>query len=543
MNSANVRRSSRRKSKIDCEDGTIETLDDIASGAGPRKRNKTSSRNNELISDPSLVEMQAEMEVEGLQRSRFMNSKKKKTPVELSKEQTSKSWLLDQNLSEECRPRTEYEELQHLSEQTKSKVRKRGRGGNLMTRMEEEHGGIELVTMMEEQHTAIKSDKQEEEDLEESFLRVEGMVEGVNSDDDFVDDGYDDDDYEEEGNDEKERDCEEEIEVEEEDNHNPATVLGRDNGINKTINTNMVFNRGRYRKNVKGKRISTGAKSFKAKYLAERHGKALGAYSVGNRVEAVRQLHDVSTFAPGAPQIYSSLGLMYETTAEERAKYFETDEDDDKSSFQQKVKEYLEGDLDGSLKAQVALAEKAHSAYHVAACLNRRNFSLWTRAGDVARSIADMYDEAMRLSIDGTKISGFRSLKKKWLRQSRDLYKEADRLCPSGVDIPSKLAAAHLELHELAESLNILTDLKQKDDIYLNEHHSIGERDRTEVEKNYALWLLFADLMLRIGYECTQYNRGETVEGSNAKKWFMTKFMKKYSKVRKSFRSFLFIHL
>jgi hypothetical protein len=50
-------------------------------------------------------------------------------------------------------------------------------------------------------------------------------------------------------------------------------------------------------------------------------------------------------------------------------------------------------------------------------------------------------------------------------------------------------------------------------------------RPRTELEKSYSAWLLYADLIIRIGYECTRWNnRCSIIEKYMFKPW-----MKKHS--------------
>lgn len=49
---------------------------------------------------------------------------------------------------------------------------------------------------------------------------------------------------------------------------------------------------------------------------------------------------------------------------------------------------------------------------------------------------------------------------------------------------------------------------------------------RSELERSYSAWMLYSDLMLRIGYECTRWNRGIlTNENATFRRW-----LKKYSR-------------
>ena len=86
----------------------------------------------------------------------------------------------------------------------------------------------------------------------------------------------------------------------------------------------------------------------------------------------------------------------------------------------------------------------------------------------------------------------------------------ADNLKPPGIDVPAKLAAIHMELGNLADALTLLTDLKNRGSGRAAKSVEGGNvpADRSEFESSYRAWWLYADLMLRIGHECTQWNRG-----------------------------------
>eukprot|EP00590_Aulacoseira_subarctica_P008047 CAMPEP_0172430746 /NCGR_PEP_ID=MMETSP1064-20121228/55847_1 /TAXON_ID=202472 /ORGANISM="Aulacoseira subarctica , Strain CCAP 1002/5" /LENGTH=88 /DNA_ID=CAMNT_0013177039 /DNA_START=131 /DNA_END=393 /DNA_ORIENTATION=+ len=61
-------------------------------------------------------------------------------------------------------------------------------------------------------------------------------------------------------------------------------------------------------------------KNFSSQRLAEKHGDALGAHARGQQRQAVSKLAEVAAAAPIAPQLYSSLGLVYENMLHESGK-------------------------------------------------------------------------------------------------------------------------------------------------------------------------------------------------------------------------------
>ena len=133
--------------------------------------------------------------------------------------------------------------------------------------------------------------------------------------------------------------------------------------------------------------------------------------------------------------------------------------------------------------------------------------------------------------------------KRYWIEQAKDDYHSADLLHPPGITVPAKLAAAHMELGNLSEALTLLTDLKNasfaavrtrdsKRDEELDgnvQHVSSNERshyrERTELEKSYPAWLFYANLMLTIGHECTQWNQGN----HSNENYMFRRWLRKYS--------------
>lgn len=102
--------------------------------------------------------------------------------------------------------------------------------------------------------------------------------------------------------------------------------------------------------------------------------------------------------------------------------------------------------------------------------------------------------------------------KRRWQEEALRDFTVADNLKPPGIDVPAKLAAIHLDLGNLSDCLTILTDLKN--------------RSRAEFHSSYKAWLLYSDLMLRLGHECIQWNQGlQSNENYMVRRW-----LRKYSK-------------
>jgi hypothetical protein len=277
-------------------------------------------------------------------------------------------------------------------------------------------------------------------------------------------------------------------------------------------------------------------RNFNSTRMAEKHGAALGAHIQGRPALAIRRLKQVATLAPSAPQIYSSLGMIYEDLLQEsQRKYAATESrtslvpvDDERkmppqldskrlilhadselesftgerASFQgegvpgtkRHASQVQESEVqDNVLLEQLNLAKKAYGSYHVAAILCKRDYSLWLRAADTAYEIAVLHTTIMKLpGVPKTVVDYHRGEKLRWLDDAKNDYQTADNLNPPGIEIPAKLAHVMIELGMLSEALTILTSLKS----------------HVEFASSYRAWLLFADLMLRIGHECNQWNHG-----------------------------------
>jgi Nucleosome binding factor SPN, SPT16 subunit len=119
-------------------------------------------------------------------------------------------------------------------------------------------------------------------------------------------------------------------------------------------------------------------KNFKSYKLAQRHGEALGAHARGLNVAAVDKLKEVATAAPVAPQIYSSLGLVYESMLREEMQKAKGKENLVKGIDHSK-RQSNESNVDTleSVCERIKLAKKTFGSYHVAALLCKMDFSLW----------------------------------------------------------------------------------------------------------------------------------------------------------------------
>jgi len=134
-------------------------------------------------------------------------------------------------------------------------------------------------------------------------------------------------------------------------------------------------------------------KNFKSFKMAQRHGEALGAHARGLNILAVDKLKGVAAAAPVAPQLYSSLGLVYESMFREETEKAKRAVHVDRAQEYNKIAD-SEGfetlpNWDESnprkeedpahLKERVKLANKTFGSYHVAALLCKMDYSLWVR--------------------------------------------------------------------------------------------------------------------------------------------------------------------
>lgn len=181
------------------------------------------------------------------------------------------------------------------------------------------------------------------------------------------------------------------------------------------------------------------------------------------------------------------------------------------------------------LQRRLELSQKAYASYHVAALLCKRDFVLWERSGDAAVKVAQISSELIdhmtkhpladssvsveaKSTDDTTTPSGFdpnespekwRSDRTQWLEHALSAYQSSDNLRPPGVDLPCKLAQVHMRLGNIPDALSILTDLKNN-----TASGTSFDGENGGMEGSYQCWLLYAELMMRIGFECNQWNEG-----------------------------------
>ncbi|VEU42775.1 unnamed protein product [Pseudo-nitzschia multistriata] len=271
-------------------------------------------------------------------------------------------------------------------------------------------------------------------------------------------------------------------------------------------------------------------RNFQSFKMAQKHGDALAAHARGQPGLAIEQLKEVARGAPSAPQVYSSLGMVYEDMLKESRKrhrhemelsgatssvestkqkteVIQAEESDQGESKEESIP-------DRFLANQCILATKAYGSHHVAAILCKKDFTLWVRAGDSAIDIADVHDEVMKLPHLSEKLCEYHSMeKRRWQDEALRDFIVADNLKPAGIDVPAKLALMHMQLGNLSEALTILTDLKN--------------RAGYDFHCSYRAWMLYSDLMLRLGHECIQWNKGiQTNENYMFRRW-----LRKFSKI------------
>lgn len=266
----------------------------------------------------------------------------------------------------------------------------------------------------------------------------------------------------------------------------------------------------------KRKRSMYRLRNFKSQRLAQKHGAALGAHALGKPMEAIQKLKQVAREAPSAPQIYSSLGMVYEDMLQESqrksSKSHEKFHENKPRALKRSSKQSKDANIpDQDLQEQLELAKKAYGAYHVSAILCKRDYSLWLRAADSASEIANTHASIMGLlSIPESVREYHREERRRWLEEAKNDYQAADNLQPPGIDIPGKLAFVLMELGQISDALTLLTDLKSS----------------PEFGSSYNAWLLYSDLMLRLGHECTQWNRGMQDNGN----YMFRRWLRKLSK-------------
>ena len=285
--------------------------------------------------------------------------------------------------------------------------------------------------------------------------------------------------------------------------------------------------------------------------MAQRHGDALGAHARGLPQLAIAQLQKVARDAPSAPQVYSSLGMVYRdmfvtarnkwvaagrSTGDEETVVPDKVVDEESSSLPESNNlQTKDGDDDimdlndvppdetttttptataatnipPVYREALDLAKRAYGSYHIAAILCKKDYDLWIRAADMACDIADMLGDVSVYRANAAANNNdnnhnnhnkddpdlqCKKEQERWYNEAKNDLQTADNLKPPGLDVPIKLASVYMELGHFSEALTLWTDLLQRS--------SLTEQFR------HTAWLLYAECMLHIGHECQQWNSG-----------------------------------
>jgi Fe-S cluster assembly iron-binding protein IscA len=202
-------------------------------------------------------------------------------------------------------------------------------------------------------------------------------------------------------------------------------------------------------------------KNFQSVRMAQRHGDALKFHARGQPKLAIEALKKVAQDAPSAPQVYSSLGMVYEDMLRESLKRSQRASVPDISAEEQTIDTLFDkGDVleqdqtipDSNLAEQLDFSKKAYGSYHVAAILCKQDFSLWIKAADCAIDTAEIHGRAMVLTNVSMEIREYhRSEKQRWYAEALGDLKVADNLKPPGIEVPAKLASTCMEVGKLSE--------------------------------------------------------------------------------------------
>lgn len=292
-------------------------------------------------------------------------------------------------------------------------------------------------------------------------------------------------------------------------------------------------------KDTKGRRL-VRLRNFQSQRMARRHGDALAAHARGQPLKAIQLLKEVAKKAPSAPQVYSSLGMVYQDmlkacrtlhSGKDSASHTENSAGDlgplgtsrglqSMGMSDEAITDKEKSVPDPALAEHLDLAKKAYGSYHVAAILYKKDFSLWVRAADAGADVVDIIKEIALLPRLPSKVVAYH--REEWKRWQSEILRDlhaADMLKPPGIDVPCKLAAIHIEVGNLSEALTILTDLKNRQDP--------SRPGRSEFQSSYKAWILYAELMLRVGHECILWNQGI----KRNENYMFRRWLRKYSQV------------
>lgn len=282
-------------------------------------------------------------------------------------------------------------------------------------------------------------DDDEIADLEEVQKQVE-PEEVVDDEEDNVDDDDDEEDDDDDDHDD------------EESGANAAAAEKK----RKTVEANQKKNEKR--------RKQYRLRNFQSVRMAHRHGDALKYHAQGQPMLAIKALKEVARDVPSAPQIYSSLGMVYEDMLMESLKKTDSDpvqpqseatnseEEKQDNETENEEKEEPKPEMDAVFKDQLDLARKAYGSYHVAAILCKQDYTLWVKAAGCAIQAAELHGRATMMKKLSTEVKDYnRSERKRWFYEALGDLKVADRLKPPGIEVPAKLAAVHMEVGKLSE--------------------------------------------------------------------------------------------
>ncbi|GAX25437.1 hypothetical protein FisN_1Hh392 [Fistulifera solaris] len=323
-----------------------------------------------------------------------------------------------------------------------------------------------------------------------------------------VDEDFDDDDEDED----------EDLEVLEEAEDTDNGIRAKCRPVADDLNANEDGGKqpGKKRKNkfqgMSNKRRRYRMKNFKSFRMAQRHGEALAAHARGNPSLAIQKLKAIAQDHPSAPQIYSSLGMIYEEMLQDQKAKVIGDRDGSG------VTDGLDQGQEDDNSSLIALATKMYGSFHVAAYLCTKDYALWERAANAAIEISALHTEMMAASDASNAVREYhRSAKVRWLSEAKSDYYRATKLNPPGIEVACKLAATLVELGHLSEALTLLTDLKNHAD------------KAPSFNASHGAWLLYADLMLQIGHECSKWNSGNQSNGNHMFRRWLRKMSKTFN--------------
>lgn len=205
------------------------------------------------------------------------------------------------------------------------------------------------------------------------------------------------------------------------------------------------------RKRYETRRKRYRLKNFQSVRMAQRHGDALKYHARGQPKRAIEALKQVARDVPSAPQIYSSLGMVYEDMLKESFKKASPDSLQQRNESEN-VEAEQKSEMDPLSKEQLDLAKKAYGSYHVAAILCKQDYTLWVKAAGCAIQAAELHGLATVVKNLSTELRDHnRAERKRWFVEALGDLKVADKLKPPGIEVPVKLASIHMEVGKLSE--------------------------------------------------------------------------------------------